>query len=120
MKGLTEVISISVVHYQLKTQNGWHFSSPEDTPGCTVDPHLGAQFLRELYMKAYPNYSGRITVPVLWDKKTQTIVNNESAEILRMMSTAFNQWSPKPELNFYPVDLQREIDEVNDSGEFRF
>ncbi|KAJ3218185.1 hypothetical protein HDU67_006447 [Dinochytrium kinnereticum] len=112
LKGLQDVISLSVVDY-LMTKDGWHFSSPEETPGAIPDTVNGAKFIREVYFKANPNYSGRFTVPVLWDKKTETIVNNESSEIIRMFNTGFNEFAMNPALDFYPKDLASQIDEVN-------
>ncbi|KAJ3056318.1 hypothetical protein HK102_011216, partial [Quaeritorhiza haematococci] len=73
LKGLEDVISLSVVDY-LMGQNGWKFSTPEETPGCIPDTVNGANYIREIYFKADPNYAKRFTVPVLWDKKLQTIV----------------------------------------------
>lgn len=80
------------------------------------DPLFGAKFLRELYFKVDPDYSGRFTVPVLWDKKTNSIVNNESSEILRMFNTEFNHLLPKEQadIDLYPEHLRNEIDEQNE------
>ena len=113
LKGLEGVISLSVVD-PLMTKNGWHFSSEEETEGCTPDPNCNAKFIREIYVKANPDYSGRFTVPVLWDKKLSTIVNNESAEIIRMLNTEFDTWSSAPGLTFYPGHLRKEIDDINE------
>ncbi|KAJ3332873.1 S-glutathionyl-(chloro)hydroquinone reductase [Blyttiomyces sp. JEL0837] len=112
LKGLENVIGLSVVDY-LMTKDGWHFSTAEETPGAIPDSVNGAKFIKEIYFKAESNYSGRFTVPVLWDKKEQTIVNNESSEIIRMLNTEFNQWSSHPKLNLYPTDLAPEIDSIN-------
>ncbi|KAJ3191864.1 S-glutathionyl-(chloro)hydroquinone reductase [Irineochytrium annulatum] len=103
LKGLEGVIGLSIVD-PLMTKDGWHFSSPEETPGAIPDDVNGAKYIRELYFKAEKDFSGRFTVPVLWDKKTQTIVNNESSEIIR---------SNLPNLDLYPAALRGEIDEVN-------
>jgi putative glutathione S-transferase len=88
LKGLEDVISVSVVDY-LMAEEGWTFYG---TTGSTGDALYGAKRLHEIYTRADPNYSGRVTVPVLWDKERQTIVSNESAEIIRMLNTAFNDF----------------------------
>lgn len=95
---------------------GWKFSTAEECPGAIPDDINHAQHIRDLYFKVNPEYSGRFTVPVLWDKKLGTIVNNESSEIIRMFNTAFNRFlSPeKAEINYYPDHLQKEIDENNE------
>ncbi|KAJ2557016.1 S-glutathionyl-(chloro)hydroquinone reductase [Coemansia sp. RSA 1933] len=115
LKGLEDVISTSVVHYLLGP-NGWEFASPDDVPGATLDTVNGAKYLREIYFKAEPEYSARFTVPVLWDKKKNTIVSNESAEIIRMLNTAFDDFV-QPEfrgITFYPEDLRKSIDSINE------
>ncbi|KAI8323229.1 hypothetical protein GQ54DRAFT_258605 [Martensiomyces pterosporus] len=115
LKGLEKLISVSVVHYLLGP-NGWEFASPDEVPGATLDDINGVKYIRELYFKAEPEYSARYTVPVLWDKKKQTIVNNESSEIIRIFNTAFDGLV-EPEyrgINFYPEDLRAQIDEVNE------
>src|SRR5690606_21877565 len=86
LKGLTDVISLSVVS-PLMFGEGWTFVREE---GSTGDPVNGAARLWEVYVKANPRYSGRVSVPVLWDKKRATIVNNESSEIIRMFNSAFD------------------------------
>lgn len=110
LKGLEDVISLSVVAPEIE-QNSWEFS---DEPGCIPDTVNNTRYLWEVYLKADPNYSGRVTVPVLWDKKTNTIVNNESREIIRIFDAQFNAFARK-DLNFYPKDLQTIIDETIDS-----
>ncbi|KAG0045447.1 S-glutathionyl-(chloro)hydroquinone reductase [Gryganskiella cystojenkinii] len=107
LKGLEDVISADSTHWQMG--NGWSFQDGYH------DSLFGAKYMKDLYLKANPDYSGRITVPVLWDKKTGTIVNNESSEIIRMLNSAFNKFLPESlaSLNFYPEHLQKEIDEVN-------
>jgi putative glutathione S-transferase len=121
---------MSVVHPHLLA-GGWHFVPPDyaDTspapitahsshafPGSTVDKLYGSKHLAEIYRRADPSYSGKISVPVLWDTKEETIVNNESADILRNLNTAFNSLLPeeKAKIDLYPESLQSEIDEVND------
>ncbi|KAJ2607082.1 S-glutathionyl-(chloro)hydroquinone reductase [Coemansia sp. RSA 1804] len=115
LKGLEGVIGVSVVHYLLGP-NGWKFASPEDVPGATLDTVNGAEYIRDIYLKAEPKYSARYTVPVLWDKKKNTIVSNESSEIIRMFNTAFDG-IVDPEyrgITFYPEDLRKDIDEINE------
>ena len=109
LKGLESMISLSVVHWLLG-ERGWTF---DPGPGVIPDPIFGASELREFYVKARPDYSGRVTVPVLWDKKTNTIVNNESSEIIRMFNSAFDGVGAA-EGDYYPSGLQPEIDEINE------
>lgn len=108
LKGLESIIPISVVHWFMGAE-GWTF---EHGPGVAPDMVNGAARLYEIYAKATPTYSGRVTVPVLWDKKTATIVNNESAEIIRMFNTAFDDLGAK-EGDYYPRDLRQDIDSLN-------
>ena len=108
LKGLEDAISISVVHW-LMADNGWTFEPAE---GVIPDPVQHADFLHQVYTAADPGYSGRVTVPVLWDKKTSTIVSNESAEIIRMFNNAFDDVGAKPG-DYYPEPLRGEIDEIN-------
>jgi putative glutathione S-transferase len=108
LKGLESMISLSVVHWLL-AERGWTF---DPGPGVIPDPIFGAKELREFYVRARPDYSGRVTVPVLWDKTTNTIVNNESSEIIRMFNSAFDRVGAA-EGDYYPSGLQPEIDEVN-------
>lgn len=109
LKGLENHISISIVH-PLMLENGWTFS---DAPGLIKDSLFNSDYLYQVYLKADPNYSGRVTVPVLWDKQTNTIVNNESAEIMRMFNTAFNNITGNYD-DYYPEHLRSEIDAMND------
>ncbi|ODV92842.1 hypothetical protein CANCADRAFT_147691 [Tortispora caseinolytica NRRL Y-17796] len=115
LKGLTDVISLSVVHWHMD-ENGWRFAEPDEDPDCIPDTVNGFKRLRELYLQQNPDYSGRVTVPVLYDKKTKKIVNNESSEVIRILYTAFDDLiEPKyKSLNFYPENLQAQIDEHND------
>lgn len=96
--------------------NGWPFAQVDEFPGAEKDPLYQSEHIKDLYFKADPNYDGRFTVPVLWDKNTHTIVNNESSEIIRMFNSAFNDFlSPeKAALDFYPENLRKEIDALND------
>ncbi|MBN8242623.1 glutathione S-transferase family protein [Nitratireductor aquimarinus] len=109
LKKLEDVISVSVVHHFMG-ENGWTFLRED---GATGDDLYGFDFMHQIYTKADPDYSGRVTVPVLWDKKTETIVSNESAEIIRMLNEAFDEWGDAS-LDFYPQDLRAEIDATND------
>lgn len=108
LKKLEDLISVSIVDpYML--ENGWEFKGRN---GGTKDDLFGSDYLWQVYTRADPNYSGRVTVPVLWDKQKNTIVSNESAEIIRMFNTAFNGLTGSTE-DFYPEDLRQEIDALN-------
>lgn len=109
LKGLEETISVDVVHPHM-LENGWEFSSDYD--GATKDTVEGKSFLYEIYQMAKPEVSGKVTVPVLWDKKQQTIVNNESSEIIRILNSAFQNFAG-PDHDYYPSQLQNEIDDIN-------
>ncbi|KAF8504788.1 glutathione S-transferase [Russula emetica] len=115
LKGLEDIIPVTVVSPKLGT-DGWPFASADPFPGADVDPLYQSQHVKDLYLRVEPNYSGRFTVPVLWDKKQHTIVNNESSEIIRMLNTEFNAIVPedKAKLDFYPGELRKEIDGVNE------
>ena len=108
LKGLEKMISHSVVHWYM-AENGWTFQT---TDGVLPDTVNNADFLHQVYTSAKPDYSGRVTVPVLWDKENSTIVSNESSEIIRMLNNAFNSIGANLE-DFYPRELQQEIDEIN-------
>ncbi|UKJ75828.1 glutathione S-transferase family protein [Azospirillum brasilense] len=103
LKGLADAIGVTVVD-PLMREEGWTFPEP--------DPVTGSTRLHEVYTKADPTYSGRVTVPVLWDKKTGTIVSNESAEIVRMLNREFDAFGDAS-LDFYPAELAEEIDRLN-------
>lgn len=109
LKGLEEIISLSVVN-PVMLEHGWTF---EDGPGVIADPIIDADYMHEIYTHVDPTYSGRVTVPVLYDKKTDTIVNNESSDIIRMMNTAFDEIGTTPG-DYYPADLRDEINDIND------
>ena len=109
LKGLEDMISISVVH-PLMLEHGWTF---EEGEGVIGDPIFQARYLHEVYTAVKPDYTGRVTVPVLFDKKTKTIVNNESSEIIRMLNTAFDGLGAKSG-NYVPDQWLEEIDAVND------
>ena len=108
LKGLEAVISVSVVEPAL-TEQGWRFG---DYPGADRDTLNGATYMHEIYTRADPVFSGRATVPVLWDKQRGTIVSNESADILRMFNSGFGALASGPDLR--PADLVAEIDALND------
>ena len=109
LKGLTEAISISVVD-PLMAEDGWEFS---DFPGTIPDTVNHARYLREVYAIADAKYTGRVTVPILWDKQTASIVNNESREIIRMFDTQFGDIAQN-EIDLYPNELQEKIDRAID------
>ena len=111
LKGLEDAISLSVVSTEID-QNSWEFS--EEEAGATADTLNGKNYLWQVYLKADPNYSGRVTVPVLWDKQTGAIANNESREIIRMFDTEFNAFA-KTDADLFPPDLQSKIDETMDA-----
>src|SRR5580704_13217840 len=108
IKRLDSMISVSVVHWFMGAE-GWTFADGE---GVIPDSINGAKRLYEVYTKADPSYSGRVTVPVLWDKSRSTIVNNESAEIIRMLNSAFDNVGAALG-DYYPPDLRGEIDALN-------
>ena len=110
LKGLEDMISVSVVDW-LMGENGWTFKDRGD--GIAGDDLFGKDFLYQVYLESEPDYSGRVTVPVLWDKQTGRIVSNESAEIIRMLNAAFDGVGAKPG-DWYPQDKREEIDALND------
>ncbi len=108
LKGLEGAISVSVTHW-LMGRGGWTF---EPGPGVIPDAVNDARCLHEIYTRADPRYTGRVTVPVLWDKERRTIVSNESSEIVRMLNSAFDEVGAR-EGDYYPEDLRAEIDALN-------
>ena len=112
LKKLENLISFSVVHPFMDNQ-GWDFK--DDYPSATGDTLYNFMRMHEIYTKAQPDYSGIVTVPVLWDKKRETIVNNESSEIIRMFNSAFNHLidDEAKQLDFYAKDKQDDIDKIN-------
>ncbi len=108
LKGLQNMISVAIVNAYMGDQ-GWNFA-----PGRGVVPDIvnDTQYLHQVYTAAKPDYSGRVTVPVLWDRERQTIVNNESSEIIRMFNSAFDQLGARPG-DYYPESLRQAIDEIN-------
>jgi putative glutathione S-transferase len=134
MKGLQDVIGLSVTHPTWQRtkpddpedeHTGWTFANPGDPPfqsstghgsfptdDCIPDTVNGAKYIRDLYELA-GDTGGKYTVPVLWDKKEKTIVSNESADIVRMFNSAFNDFAKDPQLDLYPEELRKDIDDVN-------
>ncbi len=110
IKGLEDMIGVSVVHPEMLSE-GWTLA--DDYPGATGDALYGLPFLRDVYLRADPGISGRVTVPVLWDIQRQTIVSNESSEIIRMFNSAFDALTGNAE-DYRPADLREEIEPVND------
>jgi len=108
LKKLEGVVSVSVVDYEMG-KNGWEFKNRE---GSTGDNLYNFQYLYELYLKADPNYTGKVSVPVLWDKEKETIVSDESADIMRMFNSAFDSITGST-VDYYPEDLRSEIDDLN-------
>ncbi|KAF8270467.1 glutathione S-transferase [Lactarius quietus] len=115
LKGLEDIIPFTVVSPRMGAE-GWPFASVDQFPAADVDPLYQSKHVKDLYLRADPNFSGRFTVPILWDKKQHTIVNNESSEIIRMFNSDFNGLVPedKAKLDLYPEELRKGIDEVNE------
>ncbi len=110
LKGLEAHIGVSAVHPDM-LDNGWEFRT--DFPGATGDKLHGAEFMHQVYTRADPEVSGRVTVPVLWDRERETIVSNESAEIIRMFNSAFDGITGNQD-DFWPEELRDEIERIND------
>ena len=108
LKGLEGAIPVSVVHWHMG-EHGWTF---ESGPGATGDRLYDKSYLYEIYQLAKSDYTGRATVPVLWDRERETIVNNELSEIIRMLNFAFDAWA-RPAPDFYPAAKRSEIDAIN-------
>jgi len=108
LKGLEDIISVSIVH-PLMPDESWIFA---DYPGATEDHVNHAHYLYENYLKADADFNGLVTVPVLWDKVGETIVSNESSEIIRMLNSAFDDYT-NSQLDFYPDPLREQIDAIN-------
>ncbi len=109
--GLQDVIGVTPVHPHM-LNNGWEFKA-DDTFGVTSDPLYGLDYLYQLYTRNKADYSGRVTVPVLWDKQRETIVNNESADIIRILNFGFAELAKTPQ-DFYPESLHDQINGIND------
>lgn len=110
LKGLEKIIDVSVVDPYMG-EWGWSFS---DAPGTIADPLYGLEHLFELYQKAASGYTGRVTTPTLWDRRHETIVSNESADIVRMFNHAFDEFAEHPERDYYPEAMRDEIDAINE------
>ncbi|TDH34397.1 glutathione S-transferase family protein [Pseudohoeflea suaedae] len=110
LMGLQDAISVDIVDYHMG-ENGWEFKKRD---GATGDSLMDKDYLHQVYTEADPHYTGRVTVPVLWDKQKKTIVSNESAEIIRMFNSAFAGIADPKANDFYPEELHDEIDEIND------
>jgi len=106
LKGLEDVIPMTVVD-PVRDGRGWRFF--DDDP----DPVNAFEFVSEAYLKTEPDFGGRVTVPLLWDKQGNRAVNNESSEIIRMLNSEFNEWAENPDLDLYPEDLRPSIDQLN-------
>ncbi|MEM7717872.1 MAG: glutathione S-transferase family protein [Pseudomonadota bacterium] len=109
LKELSDHISVSVVHPDM-LKDGWTFA--DDYPGATGDTLYGLPFVRDIYTKADPQISGRVTVPILWDKTAETIVSNESSEIIRMFNSAFNDLTGNTD-DYWPEQMKDAIEQVN-------
>ncbi|WP_129114778.1 glutathione S-transferase family protein [Halegenticoccus tardaugens] len=104
LKGLDDAVSLSLVE-PVRIDDGWEFSA------AFPDPLYGAEYLRDIYVKADPSFTGRVTVPVLWDRETETIVNNESAEIMRMLDTEFGEVAER-DVDLYPEGYRDDVDRI--------
>ena len=111
LKGLEDIISFDVVN-PLLPRTGWSFET--SFPGSTGDTVNGLPILRDVYLTSNPQFTGAVTVPVLWDKESSRIVNNESAEIIRMLNSEFQEFATNPDINLYPENKRGQIDELND------
>lgn len=109
LKGLEDLVSVSVTDARMPDETGWSFTG---TSGTTGDDVNGTDYLWQVYALADPTFSGRVTVPVLWDKERRTIVSNESAEIIRMFNSAFDGLTGNTD-DYYPPHLRERIDEIN-------
>lgn len=107
LKGLEDAIGMTVVD-PVRDERGWRFTSEDP------DPVNGFEYLAEAYLLSDPGFDGRVTVPVLWDRQENTAVNNESSEVIRMLSTEFNEWAGDPDLDLYPDELRDEIERINE------
>ena len=111
LKGLRDAISVSVVHPDM-LEHGWEFRDCAAGEFTAGDPLFGSDYLHQVYTRARPDYTGRVTVPVLWDRERETIVSNESADLIRMLNSAFDGCGASG-ADYYPAALRAEIDAVN-------
>jgi putative glutathione S-transferase len=112
LKGLQNVVSMDVLGYRRSDDDEWVFRPEID--GCTEDTVNGFSGMRQIYHVADPDYAGSATVPVVFDKKLNTVVSNESADIIRMFNSGFDAWATNPELDLCPSELRDQIDDTND------
>jgi putative glutathione S-transferase len=112
LKGLEDVISLSVVN-PLRDERGWRFGSGREKGDGEPDPVNGLEFLSEAYVATDPAFDGRVTTPTLFDRERGRVVNNESADVVRMLNTEWNEWG-NASVDLYPADLRGEIDEINE------
>jgi glutathionyl-hydroquinone reductase len=112
LKGLEDIISVSTVHPHMLA-NGWEFRACEAGEFEAGDPLFGSDYLYQVYLRARPGYTGRVTVPVLWDKQQGTIVSNESADIIRMLNSEFSAFASS-DTDYYPAALRPQIDRINE------
>jgi putative glutathione S-transferase len=112
LKKLQDVVSISSVMPKVSAQ-GWEFGTDQQFPECTPDTVNGFRHLHEAYTARDPHYTGKVTVPTLWDKRSRRIVNNESSEIIRMFNSEFGALAGD-QRDFYPVSLRPDIDRINE------
>ena len=110
LKGLTDHITVSAVHPEMLSE-GWTFETDEH--GATSDTLYDLPFARDIYLRTQPDMTGRVTVPILWDKKAETIVSNESSEIIRMFNSAFDDITGNTD-DFWPAEMRDDIEAVND------
>jgi len=118
LKGFQSILPISVVAPYPKEPHGWRFPATDDEyPSATIDHLYHSNYLHEIYFKCDSDYRGKYSVPVLWDKETEQIINNESEDIMQMLCHAFDEFlppsDPKRELNFYPINSRIRIDEIS-------
>ncbi|KAI0628583.1 glutathione S-transferase [Trametes polyzona] len=115
LKGLNDAIGVTAVSPRLGDES-WPFASADDFPGAERDPLYDSKHVKDLYLRAAPNYAGSFSLPLLWDKKLETAVNNESADIVRIFNSAFDDLLPaeKAAIDLYPAAHRAEIDEVNE------
>ncbi|KAF8609422.1 glutathione S-transferase [Ceratobasidium sp. AG-I] len=109
---LDNIIGLSVVSPRMGSL-GWPFAAADEFPGADKDPVQNSNHVRDLYFKADSEYSGRFTVPIVWDKKTSTIVNNESSEIIRFLNSSFRKLAEPVDIDIYPEPLRKDIDEFH-------
>ena len=109
-----DLLPVSIVHWFMR-ENGWEFlPGADESKLSSTDPVNGWRYMREAYTTAMPNYTGRVTIPILWDKHENTIVSNESSEIIRMLDVAFDDLGADRSVRLSPPDLLDEIDQVNE------